>query len=106
MSSADDISLLRLFVLIRAAKQGISEECLLVEFERRNIHGLTAKALRSILSSLVRRGLIRLVKGDASAFVATRQGQQAATEAGARLSNLMTLLNDRSGQPGDSGHPV
>jgi hypothetical protein len=54
MISADDRSLLRLFVLIRAANERVAKERLLAEVERRNIRGFTATALRGIVSSLVR----------------------------------------------------
>jgi hypothetical protein len=94
MISADDRSLLRLFVLIRAANERVAKEGLLAEVERRNIRGFTATALRGIVSSLVRKKLIRLVKGDESAFEGTKQGQEAAKEARARLATLTTLLDD------------
>lgn len=93
MISADDRSLLRLFMLIRAANERVSKEWLLAEVERRNIHGFTATALRGLVSYLVRKRLIRPVKGDESAFEATKQGQEAAREARARLATLMTLLD-------------
>ena len=94
MISADDRSLLRLFVLIRAANERVSNEGLLAEVERRNIPGFTATALRGVVLSLIRRRLIRPVKGDESALEATKQGQEAAREARARLTNLMTVLDD------------
>jgi len=94
MLSADDVSLLQLFVLIRAATERVSEERLLAEVERRNIRGFTATALRGLVSSLVHKGLIRLVNGDELAFVATGQGQKAAEEARTQLSNLLALLDD------------
>ena len=94
MISTDDRSLLRLLVLIRAANERVSKEMLLAEVERRNIPGFRATALRGVVSSLVRKRLIRLVKGDESAFEATKQGHVAAREARARLATLMTLLAD------------
>lgn len=94
MISADDLSVLRLFVLIRASNERVSQETLLAEVERRKIRGLTATALRGLLSSLVRRRLIRPVKGDLPAFEATRQGRQVAKEARGRLAAWMTLIDD------------
>lgn len=94
MISADDRSLLRLFVLLRAANERVSREILFAEVERRNISGFTATALRGLVSSLVRKRLIRLVKGDESGFEATKLGQEAAREARARLATLTTLLDD------------
>jgi len=96
MISEDDLWLLRLFVLVRAAKERISEESLLAELDRRKIGGITSAQLRRLLSSLVGRGLIQLIQEDGSVFIATRQGRKTEREALARLSSLIALLNDRS----------
>ena len=94
MISTDDRSLLTLFVLIRAENERVSKGVLLAEVERRNIRGFKATALHGIVSSLVRKKLIRLVNGDEPTFDATKQGQEAAREARTRLATLMTLLED------------
>ena len=94
MMSADDLWLLRLFVLIRAAKERISEESLRAELDRRKIGGITSAVLRRLLSSLAGSGLIQLIQGDGSVFIATRQGRKAARETLARLSPLIALLDD------------
>jgi hypothetical protein len=82
--SADDLWLLRLFVLIRASKGRISEESIVAEFERWKIGGVTITRIRRLLSSLV--------------FVATREGQKAALEIRARLSPLLVPDDDRSSE--------
>ena len=92
MVSADDLGLLRLFVLLRAAKGSVSEESLLAELKRRRIDGVTRTVLHRLLSSLLARGLIRVTQGDESVVLATRQGQKVARETRARLLPLIALL--------------
>lgn len=92
MISANDRSFLRLFVLIRAANERVSKEVLLGEVRCRSIRGFSATALRGVVASLVRKKLIRLVRGGESAFEATKRGQEAAREARDRLATLINLL--------------
>jgi len=94
--STDDRWLLQLYVLIGAANEPVSDESLQSYAERHELVGITAAKIRSILAALVRRGVIRSSKDADRCFVATRQGKKAASEARARLSNLMSLLDERS----------
>jgi hypothetical protein len=94
--STDDRWLLQLYVVIRAANEPVSAEMLQSYAERHKLVGITSAKIRSVLSALVRRGAIRPSKDTDRSFVATRQGKKAASEARARLSNLMSLLDGRS----------
>lgn len=57
--SRDDGWLLQLFVLIRAAREPVSEEALLEYAERHRLHGITASKIRRLLSGLVRKGFVQ-----------------------------------------------
>jgi hypothetical protein len=94
--STDDLWLLRLFVLIRAATEAVSAETVLAYAERHELRGITTTKIRTLLAALTRRGVIQPAKGDAHRFVATRQGRKAAAEARTRLSNLISLLDGQS----------
>jgi hypothetical protein len=86
--SGEDLWLVRLAVLLRAAKEPVCEESILAEFERRHISGVTAPGVRTVLASLARKKLIRQVKGTESHFGATRRGREAVIEGAARLRAL------------------
>jgi hypothetical protein len=92
----DDLWLVQLYVLIRAANEPLSEERILAYVRRRKIRDVTATQIRRLLSSLVRKGIIRPTNGRQMAFVTTHQGRKAAAEARARLSRLLELLNGRA----------
>jgi hypothetical protein len=94
--SEDDLWLAQLYVLIRPAQEPVSEESVLAYVRRRKIREVTTAKLRRLLSSLVRKGIVRPTNGCQPAFVATRRGRKAAAEASARLSRLLELLNGRA----------
>jgi hypothetical protein len=94
--STDDLWLLQLYVLIRAATEPVSEETVWSYAERHGLCGITAAKIRRLLRALARRGIIQPSKNADRGFVATRQGKKAAADARARLSNLMSLLDGRS----------
>lgn len=94
--SGEDLWLVRLVVLLRAAKEPVCEETILADFELRHISGVTAPAVRRLLASLARKKLIRQVKGTESHFGATKRGRGAVLDATARLQVLFNLT-ERSG---------
>jgi hypothetical protein len=94
--SGEDLWLVRLVVLLRAAKEPVCEESILAEFERRRMSGVTAPGVRRVLASLARKKLIRQVKGAEPHFGATRRGREAVRDATARLQVLFDL-HERSG---------
>jgi hypothetical protein len=100
--SKDEIWLVRLFVLSRAAKAPVSEGSILEELDGRKIEGVTAKELRSVLASLVRNGILIKVRGREERFNATRQGREAVIEATARLRALFNA-SDVSGPSNNRG---
>src|SRR5687768_12300722 len=91
----NDFWLVQLFVLIRAAREPVSEGRIIAYVERSKIE-VTTSRIRNLLSSLIRNGLIQRTDGDDPAFVATSSGRKAAAEAHARLSRLVAVLNSRS----------
>ena len=90
-----DLWLVKLFVLIRAAKEPVSEEDLFSYIRRRKIREVAVADVRRLLSSLAREGIVRPANGREAAFVATRKGRKAALEARGRLSQLLDLLDGK-----------
>ena len=100
--SKEEMWLVRLFVLPLAAKAPVSEQSLLAELDGRKIDGVSTTTLRSILASLVRKGILIKVRGCAEQFNATRHGREAMIEAAARLRALFdaTAVSRSSKQSG------
>src|SRR5262245_57292948 len=94
--SREDQWLLRLVVLLHAAKGPVSTESLLVEFQRRRISGVTAPMLGRILTSLFRRKFIRKVSKSSEQFRVTKLGREAATETATHLRALVDLDSTRN----------
>jgi len=90
--AAEDLWLVRLVVLLCAAKGPVSEESIVAEFE--GIGGVTAPRVRRLLGSLVGEKLLRQMKGSGAVFGATRRGRRVGLEVAARLSPLLQPRND------------
>jgi hypothetical protein len=87
--SSDDFWLVRLVVLLRSAKEDVTERSIVMEFERRNIIGVTTPMIRRLLRSFVKKGYIREVESQAGLFAATALGRRVASEAHTKLSKLL-----------------
>ena len=86
--SDDGFGLVQLWVLVRAARGTVSEEEVL-ECVRRHKVRVTVIEIGRLLSSLVRKGLIRPTSSANPRFAATSQGRKSAAQAYRRLSDLL-----------------
>jgi len=73
----DDFWLMRLFVLVQAAKGPVSEESIIQELNRRKLGVATPLVIRKLLRYLASRKLIRRIKADGAIFEPTSRGRKA-----------------------------
>ena len=90
---SQDPGLLRLFLIVRLKDRELTVEKVLAELECRGTNGLTASTVRRWLRSFVKEGYVREVAGRPGIVVATAMGRKLATEAGARLKQLVTTTS-------------
>lgn len=91
-TAAEELWLLRLFVLIRAEKYPVSEADVISELDRRKIQWASPARVRRVIRSFVEKGFLHEENGGSRVFLPTALGKSAASEARIRLSQLVRMF--------------